>query len=161
MTRFLSKVFDLLLGLFILLTVAGSAGLVVLLVVEKYSVMHPMDKLLTDDTPPPSYLLIRGERWIVDPVHDLSVYTDTPYAKALTVCDRRIIFYQQDLKSPALRDFIWHETMHAELCGKENKNSNWEDSIDTEEHDVIYPLSMAQISFMHDNPLFMKWMGNW
>lgn len=157
--KILFKLFNIAMGLLILVAVLGASVFSGLMALEKYWTMQPLNKVAIYNTPPPDYLLIKGERWYVDSAKDLDKKTSR---YAYTDCAQRIIVYDEGLTNPVLRESVWHEISHAELCDKHlTVYANWQIAVDGEEHDVIYPLSMAQISFMHDNPLFMKWMENW
>lgn len=121
---------------------------------------------------PPSYVLIKGERWYINPEKGLEEKGKYGY----TYCSQKFIAYDSELSTTVLRETLWHEIFHAELCDKKiplnnlalyvdpslsSKYPNWQRAVDGEEHDVVYPLAMAQASFIHDNPGFVEWATEW
>ena len=106
--------------------------------------------------------MISGERWHVDwygfPTEDGWVQG----TEGVTYCESRDIFYRPIDSPSRLRENLWHEVMHASLCGKRSpKKANWYANVDSPEHESVYDLGMFLSSFVRDNPDFVKWSEDW
>ena len=115
---------------------------------------------------PPEYLLINRERWYVVPANFQEYDKNTPdrFTDGLTDCSERKIWYTvRPISSPALREVLWHEIVHASYCYQGSRmKANWNEYVrDHAEHEIVYEMGMFMPGFVHDNPEFMKWAGNW
>jgi hypothetical protein len=120
---------------------------------------------------PPANLTINGQRWLLlqYDYHDdvnFNVYDDkgnvVGHTGAMTACDSNTIWYDPFVSQALLRDDVWHEINHAELCGEDDTKIQRIARIKlTHDHCLVYQLGMSGSSFIHDNPEFMKWMEDW
>jgi len=111
--------------------------------------------------PPPSYLLINGERWYVYP----SDYSQNEHhTDGETSCTQRYIWFDSSERNRTqLREIMWHEIFHASYCYQGNRmKANWSQYVhDYGEHEIVYEAGMFLPGFVHDNPEFMKWAEEW
>jgi hypothetical protein len=120
---------------------------------------------------PPTNLTINGQRWLLlqydyHDDHDFDVLDHKGniigHTGAMTSCSENKIWYDPFVSQALLRDDVWHEVNHAELCGEDDVKIQIIAGIKlTHDHCIVYQLGMSGSSFIHDNPEFMKWMENW
>jgi len=120
--------------------------------------------------PPPTYLDVRGDRWLV---WESNLSSASPASgtgsrvQADTDCEWKEIRYDAKAinSQDEFREVLWHEVLHAEHCGitaDSIEASNWgPDTKDIREHASVYEVGMFLPGFVHDNPDFMKWAEDW
>ena len=122
---------------------------------------YESSEALNDDGVP-AHLHISGQRWDVTKV---VAFDDAVGHKpgerfaaktAQTICSYHVIQYIDTRDPIELRASLAHEIFHAGAC--EHGGARWWNSRSDKRHEGIYHLGEFTAQFMHDNPVYVKWM---
>ena len=110
---------------------------------------------------PPEYVVLRGQRWAIFFADDteegaeLGSILKRDKAIAETFCESRIIAVTPNLPIAGERQTIFHELLHASVCGysdDSDEQARYYNSASMEHHDGIDRIASFFSDLIHENP---------